>query len=257
MPSTKPHALRLPKGAPLEYAPDNEQGVVFLFSQLALKEYGFKVERVQSGYPDCTARDRRGKTVRIEFEYCSRNFRQHGHDPKNCDCIVCWAHNWPAAPKRIRIIELRQHFGMGFNVWFQPVGGEYVEELAKKNADDRWNVPPQASKGDLILFYRTSLYKSIRDIFAVAGPVDHVTAKWKDGKDWMAPIKRVCTLKAPLHLDELRSHQYIGEAGFVKGSMRSRFKASPYWAEIRRMIIARNPSAERPLRPYDTDRIES
>jgi hypothetical protein len=43
--------------------------------------------------------------VRIEFEYQSRNFRQHGHDPDQCDVIVCWEDNWPECP--IEVLELR------------------------------------------------------------------------------------------------------------------------------------------------------
>ena len=29
-----------------------------------------------------------------------------GHDPKKCDVIVCWVHNWPECPKHIEVIEL-------------------------------------------------------------------------------------------------------------------------------------------------------
>jgi hypothetical protein len=44
--------------------------------------------------------------VRIEFEYASRNFLEHQHDPKGCDIIVCWVHNWPECPEWIEVIEL-------------------------------------------------------------------------------------------------------------------------------------------------------
>jgi hypothetical protein len=44
--------------------------------------------------------------VWIEFEFESRNFLLHGHDPKKCDVIVCWVHNWPECPKGIQVIEL-------------------------------------------------------------------------------------------------------------------------------------------------------
>jgi hypothetical protein len=33
--------------------------------------------------------------VWIEFEFESRNFLLHEHDPKKSDVIVCWVHNWP------------------------------------------------------------------------------------------------------------------------------------------------------------------
>ena len=31
---------------------------------------------------------KRWRRVRIEFEFKSRNFREHGHDPDQCDLIV-------------------------------------------------------------------------------------------------------------------------------------------------------------------------
>jgi len=43
--------------------------------------------------------------VRIEFEFASRNFKEHLHDPKGCDMIVCWEHNWPNCP--LPVLELR------------------------------------------------------------------------------------------------------------------------------------------------------
>ncbi|HEY2495946.1 MAG TPA: hypothetical protein VGK24_02655 [Candidatus Angelobacter sp.] len=29
-----------------------------------------------------------------------------GHDPKKCDVIVCWIHNWPECPEWIEVVEL-------------------------------------------------------------------------------------------------------------------------------------------------------
>jgi hypothetical protein len=79
------------------FAPTNEVGVVMLFAAAAL-ELGFAVEAVKAGFPDCYAWRRVGqgrwRRVRIEFEYASANFRIHEHDPRGCDLIVCWEHNW-------------------------------------------------------------------------------------------------------------------------------------------------------------------
>jgi len=250
-PETRP--ARLPEGAPLDYEPENEQGVVYLFSQQAGR-YGLRVERVQDGFPDCIAY-RSGKRVRIEFEYRSRNFALHRHDPRGCDWIVCWIHDWPSAPPHLRIEELRRVFGLGFNVWFQPVGREWGEVLSKTNYHSLWSVPSQASQDDLLLFYRTTPDKYIRDIFRLAGPVTHCRADWKPGKDWMAPIRRVCTLKAPVHLSDLQQDRVIRDAGFVRGSMRGRYKASAYWPEIYRLIVARNPSLISKLQKYGPDRL--
>jgi hypothetical protein len=95
----------------LRHAPINEQGVVYLFGMVSY-ELGLIVEAIQAAYPDCEAkrcvdphRDR-WQRVRIEFEYQSRNFRDHGHDPAGCDLIVCWEHNWPECP--LEVVELRR-----------------------------------------------------------------------------------------------------------------------------------------------------
>jgi len=103
-------------GSPIDFrgfrhAPINEQGVVFLFGMVSY-ELGFIVEAVHNKYPDCEAKrciDRkrnRWQRVRIEFEYTSSNFRDHGHNPEKCDVIVCWEHDWPQCP--LEVIELRR-----------------------------------------------------------------------------------------------------------------------------------------------------
>jgi hypothetical protein len=94
----------------LRHEPVNEQGVVFLFGMLA-KELGYMVEAVQTGFPDCEAKRQIGpnkwQRVRIEFEFESRNFRDHGHPTDGCDVIVCWRHNWREVPAGLEIVELR------------------------------------------------------------------------------------------------------------------------------------------------------
>ncbi|MGO8802434.1 homing endonuclease associated repeat-containing protein [Candidatus Binatus sp.] len=93
----------------LRHEPVNEQGVVFLFGVVA-RELGYMVEAVQAGFPDCEAKRQvasgRWQRVRIEFEFESRNFRDHGHPPDGCDVIVCWRHNWPDCPPNLEVVEL-------------------------------------------------------------------------------------------------------------------------------------------------------
>jgi len=93
----------------LRHEPVNEQGVVLLFGMVA-KELGYTVEAVQSGFPDCEAKrqiaPQRWQRVHLEFEFESRNFRDHGHSLAGCDVIVCWRHNWPDCPPHIEILEL-------------------------------------------------------------------------------------------------------------------------------------------------------
>jgi hypothetical protein len=95
----------------LRHAPINEQGVVFLFGMVSY-ELGFIVEAIHATYPDCEAkrcvdrRRNRWQRVRIEFEYESSNFKDHGHDPAGCDVIVCWEHDWPECP--LEVVDLRR-----------------------------------------------------------------------------------------------------------------------------------------------------
>ena len=95
-------------GAAMGFAPVNEMGVVFLFGAMAGK-LGFIVTWVGTQYPDIEAfrevEPGRWQRVRIEIEYKSRNFLQHFHDPKHCDLIVCWEHNWAECP--LEVIELK------------------------------------------------------------------------------------------------------------------------------------------------------
>jgi len=118
------------------WAPVNEQGVVFLFGKIA-HELGMYVEVVRPGYPDCIAKRYIGKgrweEVRVEFEFKSSGFSAHGHDPTECDVLVCWEHDWPECPKRIEVIELRDEIKKLENFPLQPPGeasteGEYSLE---------------------------------------------------------------------------------------------------------------------------------
>ena len=74
------------------------------------KKLGYLVENVQTGFPDCEAMrliaPGRWQRVSIEFEFESRNFRDHGHALDGCDVIVCWRHNWSDCPNQIEVVEL-------------------------------------------------------------------------------------------------------------------------------------------------------
>jgi len=93
----------------LVYEPVNEQGVIFLFAKYH-KELGIEyIEGIQQGFPDAFGRRKIGRTeyepVDIEFEFKSLDFKNHQHDPNQCDIIVCWEHNWPQCP--LEVIELK------------------------------------------------------------------------------------------------------------------------------------------------------
>lgn len=92
----------------LVYSPINEQGVVFLFGKIA-QDLNMYVEEIKPGFPDCIGRRFSGKgwqRVRIEFEFLSSNFKTHGHDPKGCDLIICWEHDWSKCP--VEVVALKE-----------------------------------------------------------------------------------------------------------------------------------------------------
>lgn len=95
----------------LRHEPVNEQGVVFLFGMVA-HELGYQVEAIQGGFPDCEAKRKvssgQWQRVQIEFEYESKNFVDHSHDPKQCDVIVCWKHNWEDCPEELEVLVLSE-----------------------------------------------------------------------------------------------------------------------------------------------------
>jgi len=89
------------------YGPLNENGVIFLFSKVH-NRLGINIEAIQPGFPDAKGRRkvRKGwEDIWIEFEFKSSQFKVHGHDPKECDAIVCWEHDWKDCP--IEVIELK------------------------------------------------------------------------------------------------------------------------------------------------------
>jgi hypothetical protein len=94
----------------LLHAPTNELGVVHLFGLLSA-DLNIAVEHIGAAYPDCRAlRPEPGtagkwRRIAIEFELRSSNFKYHGHDPKLCDLVVCWEHDWPACP--VEVLELK------------------------------------------------------------------------------------------------------------------------------------------------------
>jgi hypothetical protein len=95
--------------AGLLHAPTNEIGVVYLFGVMT-NQLGMVVTRLQTEFPDCEVMREvetgRWQRLNAEFEYESRNFLLHQHDPDKCDMIICWVHNWPECPEHIEVLEL-------------------------------------------------------------------------------------------------------------------------------------------------------
>lgn len=242
--------------APMQYAPENELGVVFLFSHLA-KKWRLRIEQIRPHFPDCIAYQKtKGgeKRLRIEFEFRSRSFKTHGHSAKKCDWIVCWEHNWSEVPKNLYVIELRKEFGLGFNVWIQPVGDPFKKQLSEKN-QWLWSVPRNAHQGDLILFYHNYPDKCIKNIFALKGHAEHVRATWKRGMDYMGQIRRICNLKAPIFFEDFQRDRILKTAGFVRARMQGRQNATEYWPYLHEMIVRHNPSVKNKLKKFAPDQL--
>jgi hypothetical protein len=243
------------KDAPLQYAPNNELGVVFLFSYL-LKHFGFsKIQRIQAGFPDCLAwqkTDKGEKLVRIEFEYRSSSFLRHRHPKNKCDLVVCWKDDWHKKPENLQIIELREFFRKGFNVWIAPVGGQYKEEITKSRTF-RWSVPRNSHRGDLILFYHNYPQSFIQEIFTLTSSPYLEKVTYKKGMDFMADIKKICSLNSPVALHDLRNHKNIRTAAFIKNKIRGRQSATAYWPDLHKLILNKNPSLRIYLKRFSPD----
>jgi hypothetical protein len=239
------------KDAPMQYAPQNELGVVFLFAQIA-KKLQLRVEEVRPHFPDCIAYKRTGDTekrVRIEFEFKSINFRSHKHDPKECDCIVCWHHDWPDVPGSIEVIELKRYFGATAKVWIQPViknQWHWLDEYDEIN----WGLSKRATPGDLLLMYRCYPEKKISEVFIFAGELSRAKADWREGDCYGGVIRRLCDLAAPIFLDDMRNHKVLKTSSFIRGNMQGNLLVSEYWPYLYEMIVTRNPQARKALSEY-------
>jgi hypothetical protein len=91
-------------------APETEQEVIILFSKLS-QHLKMKIESVSTRFPDAYVRVRKGKgwtTKAAEFEINSSDFITHGHNPEECDMIICWKDDLKQKPKSLKVIELRK-----------------------------------------------------------------------------------------------------------------------------------------------------
>lgn len=149
----------------MQYAPEGELGVVYLFSKLQ-RELGYlSVVRLKDTFPDCEAIKFGRKKVQIEFEFRSKNFlSQHKEKGlKEVNEIVCWEDNWPPAKRgllgkhKVAIKELREILGFERNVWFHVIKKRYhksyMEDLLNSPKTGDLPCHKSAKKGDLLLDY--------------------------------------------------------------------------------------------------------
>lgn len=257
----KEHGRPIPiKNAPLQYAPNSELGVVFLFAAVA-KKLQFRIETIRAAFPDCIAYRHIGdseKRVRIEFEYRSSNFKQHKHDAKLCDCIVCWHHDCPTIPRRIEVIELKRHFGVPFKIWIQTAIKNQWEALDEYSRME-WALSTRVTFGDLVLMYRCKPQSCITDLFLVTDSrLRPGKPGWKDtGNANFGEIRRLCHLDSPVFLSDMRNHKVLRTASFVRSSMQARggLLVSEYWSYLYTMLRERNPKHRRILARFAPEKV--
>lgn len=266
--TVRPESL---KDAPMQYAPENELGVVLLFSRIVGK-LQLKIEKIQAGFPDCIAYQRVGrreKRIRIEFEYRSRNFRSHGHRATDCDWIVCWEHNWPDAPRGLFILELRRFFGHGFNVWLlvQPPGEQpkilvsegvpqsqikvsYSRHAALLDFGVRSGFRHRPQLGDLVAIYHCYPASRIDSFYKITWVAEKA---FKATGNYPVVLKRVCILQNPLHIRK------IGRNPFLKGHVLfrgiSNRKITEHWWGLYDLAIRNNPDLVHALSDFLPERI--
>lgn len=78
------------------FTPENEQGVIVVFSMRAVV-HGWEILKIGCSFPDALIQYQ-GQEWRTEFEYAASNFLTHRHDHRLCDLIVCWENDYPDCP---------------------------------------------------------------------------------------------------------------------------------------------------------------
>lgn len=261
----------------MRYAPENELGVVFLFSKLARRLGFVEIDRIQPHFPDCWAYRKVGDRVRrtwIEFEFRSRGFETHLRQrhlrrikPKR-GVVVCWDHDWPECEKYAEVIPLRQELNCGRQVWTQNTRPRYQEWLdyAPRKHRQRWSwtVAKSARPGDLLLMYRAGTrtqarkhgadenrLQSIADVFMVC-----TTPRREPRYKWEADVKQVAKLTQPLRLAQLKADRVLATAPFVRAQMRGKHNVTAYWYRLYDLIVRQNPAeVRRWLRPYAPEKL--
>lgn len=74
------------------FEPKNEQGAIVIFAQQCIGTEWSIVE-IRTQYPDAIL-EYKGELWNAEFEFRSSHFKHHRHDPRKCDIIVCWEHDY-------------------------------------------------------------------------------------------------------------------------------------------------------------------
>lgn len=245
----------------MQYAPEGELGVVFLFSKMH-KELGYtSITRIQNNFPDCEAINHIGNKVRIEFEYLSRNFFHHvpvEKHLKQVDAIICWRDNWPPEKRnllkkhRVEVRELGKILGFGRNIWFhvikKPNHESYMENLLRGSKTGNLPCHKSAKKGDLLLDYfgaPMSFIKGIELLTSDAYPIKNKQFKYR------AKFRRIAVLKNEIHMDKMKSEKsLVGAFFFKQGALMGPPRVTEYWPQLSELILRLNRKVKSNIRKY-------
>lgn len=78
------------------FTPQNEQGVVVIFAQLAASA-GWQIVEIGVPFPDALL-SKDGELWKTEFEFLASNFIDHKHDHRGCELIICWENDYQSCP---------------------------------------------------------------------------------------------------------------------------------------------------------------
>jgi len=85
--------------------PSNEAETIALY-KLCQHRLGWKIVHLQTAFPDAIIENEQGKRLIVEFEFKSRNFQSHKHNPADCDIIIAYKNDWENPP--VPVWELRK-----------------------------------------------------------------------------------------------------------------------------------------------------
>lgn len=244
----------------MQYAPEGELGVVYLFSKLQKKLGYISIIQIKDTFPDCEALRFGGKKVQIEFEFRSKNFLiQHKESGlKKVNEIVCWEDNWPPKKRgllkkhRVAIIELRMFLRLGRNIWFHVIKKRYHESYMKYllHGPKTGNLPchKSAKKGDLLLDYFGAPMSYIRGVELLTS--DAYSTKSKEFK-YRANIRRIAVLKKPVNIEKMRSENSLTGAFFLKPyGLQGSPRVTEYWPQLSELIFRMNPKLKSKITKY-------
>lgn len=92
--------------------PQNEQGVVALFSDFA-NEMGYRFVEIGTRCPDAIL-EKDGRRIRVEFEFHAMNFKRHRHNPEDVDLVICWDDDYEKCP--VPVLSMEQYITLSGNI---------------------------------------------------------------------------------------------------------------------------------------------